>query len=88
MVVIFSKEVQSAAREDATPEQLATLYGETVAYAGRYEVAGQEVRHFPDVSTHPAYLGETLRRPFVLTGRRISLFSAATGQTLTRDKID
>lgn len=88
MVVIFSKEKQTVLREDATTEQLAALYGETVAYAGRYEVAGREVRHFPDVSTHPTYLGATLTRPFVIDGRRVSLFSAATGQTLTWEKVD
>ncbi|MEI7570600.1 MAG: lipocalin-like domain-containing protein [Alcaligenaceae bacterium] len=88
MSAIVSHEVFPALKSDATAEDLAQENRRAFSYAGTYKVEGGVVFHTIEVSDKGYYLGTVQRRPFTITGKQVSLFSAATGQTLSWTKVE
>lgn len=88
MSVVFSNEDLPALKDTATDEELAQEHDRAVSYAGTYRVEDGVVFHTIEVSNRGYYLGTVQRRPFTITGKQVSLFSAASGQTLTWVKVE
>ncbi len=56
-----------------TPEERVEGANHFVSYAGRYELRGDVVHHYPDVSFFPNWEGAELRRKVELDGDRMVL---------------
>ncbi|MEI7875398.1 MAG: lipocalin-like domain-containing protein [Alphaproteobacteria bacterium] len=73
------------AKTPASDAQKATAFGESFAYAGRYEVRDATVFHSIEIATDPALIGITSTRHIQLDGDRLVLsgpdFTAGTGRT-------
>ncbi len=74
-----------AAGTRASEADKATAFGESFAYAGRYEVRDATVFHSIDIATDPALIGVTSMRHIRLDGDRLGLsgpaFTPGTGRT-------
>jgi hypothetical protein len=69
----------------ATEAEKATAFGESFAYAGRYEVRGATVFHSIEIALNPALIGITSTRYIELEGDRLTLsgpdFHAGSART-------
>ena len=74
-----------AAGTPASDAERATAFGESFAYAGRYEVRDDTVFHSIEIASDPALVGITSTRHIRLDGNRLGLsgpdFTAGTGRT-------
>jgi hypothetical protein len=74
-----------AAKSPASDAEKAQAYGESFAYAGRYEIRDGAVFHSIEIATDPALIGITSTRHIQLDGGRLVLsgpdFTAGTGRT-------
>jgi hypothetical protein len=74
-----------AARSPASDGEKAQAFGESFAYAGRYEVRDGAVLHSIEIATDPALIGITSTRHIQLDGDRLVLsgpdFTSGTGRT-------
>ncbi len=76
----------SRAAETPAPDgEKAAPFGDSFAYAGRYEVRGATVFHSIEIATDPALVGIISTRHIQLEGHRLILsgpdFAAGTGRT-------
>jgi hypothetical protein len=73
------------ARPPVSDADKAAAFGESFAYAGRYEVRDATVFHSIEIATDPALIGITSTRHIRLDGDRLVLsgpdFTAGTGRT-------
>ena len=80
-----SATLMRAAGTPASAAEKATGFGDSFAYAGRYEVCDATVFHSIEVATNPALIGVTSNRHIKLDGDRLTLsgpdFAAGTGRT-------
>lgn len=60
----------------ATDEDILIAVAGCAAYAGRYDVVGDVVRHHVEVSLNPNMIGTTLTRRFEFAGDRLTFFTA------------
>ena len=77
------KVAETVARMDldaTTPEQRAAAARGVVAYAGRFEVTGEEVRHTIFTAINPNRVGDTQVRRITLTGDDLTLTSPPDSQ--------
>jgi len=88
MNVVFSNENMPVLDSKATDKEIIEEHRRAVAYAGTYKVENGVAFHTIEVSNRGHYLGTTQRRPFTIAGRQVSLFSAASGQTLKWEKVE
>jgi hypothetical protein len=63
-----------------TPEQRAAAALGVVAYAGRFEVTGEEVRHSIFTAVNPNRVGDTQVRRITLAGDDLTLTSPPDSQ--------
>lgn len=78
-----SKVSETAARMDldaATPEQRAQAALGVVAYAGRFEVKGEEVHHSIFTAVNPNRAGDTQTRHVTLSGDDLTLTAPPDAQ--------
>jgi hypothetical protein len=74
---------ETAARMDldaTSPEERAEAAIGVVAYAGRYEVSGEEVRHHLFTAINPNRVGDTQRRHITLKGDDLTLAAPPDAQ--------
>jgi hypothetical protein len=77
------KVAETAARMDldaTTPEQRAEATIGVVAYAGRFEVTGSEVRHILFTAVNPNRVGDTQLRHVTLNGDDLTLTAPPDAQ--------
>lgn len=58
---------------DCSPDERAMFALTHFGYAGRFEVAGNEVVHHVSVASFPSWTGQALRRKIVLAGDQLEL---------------
>ncbi len=63
-----------------TPEQRAEATAGVVAYAGRFEVSGEEVRHTLFTAINPNRVGDVQRRHITLNGDDLTLTAPPDAQ--------
>ena len=80
-----SATLMRAAGTPASAAEKATGFGDSFAYAGRYEVRDTAVFHSIEIATDPGLVGITSTRYIELDGDRLVLsgpdFTAGTGRT-------
>lgn len=66
----------------ASAEEKAGAYNDYLTYAGRYEVNGDEVSHFIDISLFPDWIGEQQKRKFRFKNGQLQLVARLEEGTL------
>ena len=72
----------------APQEEKASAYGSCLAYAGSYEIVGDDILHKVNLSLYPNWVGTTQRRRAVLEDERLLLcarLEEGTPQARTAD---
>lgn len=64
----------------ATEEDILAAVAGCAAYAGRYEIDGDIVKHHVEVALNPNLIGTTLTRRFELDGERLTFFTTPIGE--------
>lgn len=67
----------------ASDQEAAALYRSMIAFAGRYELAGEKLIYYPEISWNEAWNGARQERLFYVTGNRLEVRSVPAISTLT-----
>ena len=67
----------------ASEQEAAALYRSMIAFAGRYELAGQRLLYKPEISWNEAWNGTTQERRFVVGDNRLEVTSVPLVSPLT-----
>jgi hypothetical protein len=67
----------------ATEQEAIDLYRSMIAFAGRYELIGNRLIYYPDISWNEAWNGTTPERVFEVSEKRLETKSVPTVSTLT-----
>jgi hypothetical protein len=67
----------------ATDQEAIDLYRSMIAFAGRYELIGNRLIYYPEISWNEAWNGTTQERRFEVIGNRLEVKSVPVVSTLT-----
>lgn len=62
--------------EDLARAGAASTYDQFMAYSGRYEVMGDKISHYVEVSSLEIWIGSTQERWYKIDGNRLTLLTA------------
>ena len=74
---------KSPAAAQASDQEAIALYRSMIAFAGRYELAGEKLIYYPEISWNEAWNGTKQERFFHVSDNRLEVRSAPAISTLT-----
>jgi len=74
---------KSPVAAQASDQEATALYRSMIAFAGRYELVGEKLIYYPEISWNEAWNGTRQERFFQVSGNRLEVRSAPAISTLS-----